>query len=79
MYCAVTIFISRLHRNNKKKLPKSLIKSLLIDLKAAHNFSSILLSQFHSNKTQDPTIISNSLCITGCVTVFTSLQKANPS
>lgn len=50
-YHAMTILTSRMHRNNKK-LPRSFIKSLLIDLKAAHKFSSILLSQFHSNETQ---------------------------
>lgn len=35
-YHAMTILTSRMHTNNKKKLPRSFIKSLLIDLKAAH-------------------------------------------
>lgn len=48
----MTILISRLHGNNEKKLPRSFMKSLLIDLKAAHKFLSILLSQFHTNETQ---------------------------
>lgn len=48
----MTILISWLHGNNKKKLYRSFIKSLLIDLKAAHKFGSILLSQSHINKTQ---------------------------
>ena len=67
----MTILISRLHRNNKKKLPRSFIKSLLFDLKAAHKFSSILLSQFDNNETQYHT--SALLFLIPCVVLGMSL------